>query len=374
MKRLLVVALSLFITVFVFPGYSLCETESKNVEGKGLPERVRRIEEKMEKKSVLGKWFENITLSGAIEVEAGFEKIDYNDPATKDEDSSDIVVSTVEFGIDAQIVKHVSGHILFLYEEDDTPLEVDEAIISINGEDVVPLYLNAGQMYLPFGNFESHMISDSLTLELGETRESAVVAGFATDLIDISAGVFNGDIDKTGKDNKIESYIAGAVFTLPENTVAGFGLSAGASYISNIGDSDSLQEDIEGGPVTVNDYVAGYSAFISISALDRFFFNAEYLTAADEFAAGELSFDGGLEFKPSTLYAELAVGGIDDLEIAVRYEASDDCGDFLPEKRYGAAITYGLFENTSLGLEYLHGEFKNNDETDVVTAQLAIEF
>ena len=48
MKRLLVVALSLFITVFVFPGYSLCETESKNVEGKGLPERVRRIEEKME--------------------------------------------------------------------------------------------------------------------------------------------------------------------------------------------------------------------------------------------------------------------------------------------------------------------------------------
>jgi len=31
-------------------------------------------------------------------------------------------------------------------------------------------------------------------------------------------------------------------------------------------------------------------------------------------------------------------------------------------------------ENTSLGLEYLHGEFKNNDETDVVTAQLAIEF
>lgn len=218
------------------------------------------------------------------------------------------------------------------------------------------------------------MISDPVALELGETREGAVVAGFANDWIDIFAGIFNGDIDETGQDDKIESYVGGAVFTLPENTISGFALSAGASYISNIGDSNALQEDIEAGPVTINDYVAGYSAFISISGLDRFFFNAEYLAAADEFAAGELSFDGGLEFKPSTLYVELAVGIIDDLEIAVRYEASDDCGDFLPEKRYGAAIAYGLFENTSLGLEYIHGEFENDDETDVITAQLAIEF
>ncbi|MBW2590686.1 MAG: LbtU family siderophore porin, partial [Deltaproteobacteria bacterium] len=179
MKRLFVVTLSLLIAVFVVSGPAICDEDR-------------------------GKWFENITLSGAIEVEAGFEKIDYNDPATKDVDSSDIVVSTVEVGIDAEIVKHVSGHILFLYEEDDTPIEVDEAIISINGEDVVPLYLNAGQMYVPFGNFESHMISDPVTLELGETRESAVVAGFANDCIGISAGVFNGDIDETGEDDKIE--------------------------------------------------------------------------------------------------------------------------------------------------------------------------
>ena len=348
MKRLFVTILSLFIAVFVVSGPAICEEDG-------------------------GKWFKNITLSGAIEVEAGFEKIDYNDPATKDEDSSDIAVATVEVGIDAEITKHVSGHILFLHEDGATT-DVDEAIISIDGDDVVPLYLNAGQLYVPFGNFESHMISSPITQELGETRKSAVVAGFATDWLDICAGVFNGDIDETGQDDKIESYVAGAVFTLPEKTISGFGLSAGASYISNIGDSNSLQEDIGGGPVTVNDYVAGYSAFISISVLDRFFFNAEYLTAADEFLAGELSFDGGLEFKPSTLYVELAVGVIDDLEIAVRYEASDDCGDFLPEKRYGAAITYGLFKNTSLGLEYIHGEFENDDETDVVTAQLAIEF
>ncbi len=308
---------------------------------------------------VLDSLSENITLSGVIEVEAGYAK--------NGGDSSDIVVATVEVGIDAQIAKHVSGHILFLYEEDDTPFDVDEAIISINGEDVVPLYLNAGQMYLPFGNFESHMISDPVTLELGETRESAVVAGFATDLIDISAGIFNGDVDE--KDNEIESYVVSAVFTLPENTVADFGLTAGASYISNIGDSDSLQDAIG---ATIKDYVPGYSAFVSISVLDKFFFNAEYLTAADEFAG--IDFSITQELKPSTWYAELAVGIIDDLEIAVHYAESDDCDDVLPENRYGAAITYGLFESTSLGLEYLHDNFEHDDDIDIITAQLAIEF
>ena len=350
MKRVFVVLLSMFITIFVVSGQAVCDDDR-------------------------GKWFENIALNGAVEVEAGFEKFDYNDPAARDENSSDIVVATVQVGIDIEIAKHVSGHILFLYEEDYTPLEVDEAIISIDGEDVLPLYLNAGQMYVPFGNFESHMISDPVTLKLGETRESALVAGFTTDWLDICTGVFNGDIDETGKDDKIESYVACTVFTLPENTVAGIGLSVGASYISNIGDSDSLEDDITGsGVATVKDYVAGYSAFISISAFDRFFFNAEYMAAADEFAAGELSFDGGRKSKLSTWYAELTAGVIDDLEIAMRYEASVDCGTFLPEKRYGATITYGPFANTSIGIEYLRGKFKNNDETDIVTAQLAIEF
>ena len=64
----------------------------------------------------------------------------------------------------------------------------------------------------------------------------------------------------------------------------------------------------------------------------------------------------------------------EDLEVGVRYEGSDDCGDFLPEKQFGGVVSYGLFENTSLALEYLRGEFENNDERDLLTAQLAIEF
>ena len=81
----------------------------------GLPERIRRIEEKMEQKQegLLGKWADRITLSGVIEVEAKYENYDYDHPATKDEDSSDITLATVELGVDVDIVKHVKGHVLF---------------------------------------------------------------------------------------------------------------------------------------------------------------------------------------------------------------------------------------------------------------------
>jgi hypothetical protein len=37
-------------------------------------------------------------------------------------------------------------------------------------------------------------------------------------------------------------------------------------------------------------------------------------------------------------------------------------------------IIYEIFNNTSIGLEYLHGEFENDDEVVAITTQLAVEF
>jgi hypothetical protein len=346
------------------------------LEDRGLPERVRRIEEKMEQKQegLLEKWADKITLSGVIEAEAYYENYDYDDPATGDDDSSDITLATVELGVDVDIIKHVKGHVLFLWEEDDTePVDVDEGFITLDGEDVVPLYLNVGKLYVPFGNFESHFISDPLTLELGETRESALTLGCVSEWMDVSVSAFNGDIDETGEDNHIESYVARASFSVPEKLISNLGIAGGVSYISNIADSDNLQDEIVP-PDGIKDYVDGFNAFLSISFMNKFFLECEYLGALDEFEAGELSFDGGKKFQPETWNFELAVAATDRIEVAVKYEGGDDLGDFLPEDQYGAVLRYGLFENTSLSLEYLHGEFENDDERDLFTTQLAVEF
>jgi hypothetical protein len=338
----------------------------------GISERIRKVEDKLKDTPLLGELSDRLSISGVIEAEAGYEDIDYDDPGKKDEDSSDITLATVEMGVDADISKYVSGHVLLLWEEDDTePVDLDQGYITLDGADKLPLYANIGKLYVPFGNFGTHFISDPLTLELGETRESAVQAGWGNDFFDISAAVFNGDVDESGEDNHVESYVANAAVSLPENTLPGLDMSFGGSYISNIADSDGLEGEISG---DLKDYVPGLGAFLSLSYVERIFLEAEYVGALDNFEAGELGFDAGQQMEPQTWNFELAFAPADKWTLAARYEGGDDLGDFLPQTQYGAAVSYSLFENTALALEYLHGEFENDDEYDRITTQLAVEF
>ncbi len=109
--------------------------------------------------------------------------------------------------------------------------------------------------------------------------------------------------------------------------------------------------------------------------IGKVFFGAEYVAAVDHFEMGELSFDSGTEeLKPKAWNMEVAVEVTEDLEIRLRFEGSDDCVDFLPEMQYGVIVSYGLFKNTGLAVEYLNGKFKNDDKQDVITAQLSVEF
>ncbi|MDL1984423.1 MAG: LbtU family siderophore porin [Deltaproteobacteria bacterium] len=322
---------------------------------------------------LLGNWADKIHPSACIEVEASYEDNNFHDPSVRDTDTSDLVLATVEIGFDVDIAKHVKASLFFLYEEADTEFDVDQGIITIDGADVVPLHVDLGKMYVPFGRFESHFIRDPLTLELGETNESAAVGGFRNDWLELSLGVFNGDVDETGKgsSNHIDDYLASAVFTLPEKTVPNLDLTAGISGISNIADSDALQEEAT---ATIKNHIGGFNTFIVASLLDKYFFNAEYLGAIDDFEANELSFDGGKSYRPEAWTIELACGVTDSLNLAVCYEGSNDCGDFLPKKQFGGVVSYDLFENTSVALEYLYGKFENKDTRHLMTTQLAIEF
>jgi len=320
---------------------------------------------------LLGKWADKIHPGACIEVEASYEDYNFHDPSKRDTDTSDLVLATVEIGFDVDIAKHVKASLFFLYEEDATDFDVDQGIITIDGADVVPLYVDLGKMYIPFGMFESHFIRDPLTLELGETNESAAVGGFRNDLLELSVGAFNGDIDETGEENHINNYLASACFTLPETTVPDLNLTAGISWVSNIADSDALQEEAT---ATIKNHIGGFNTFIIASLLDRFFFNAEYLGAIDDFKAGELSFDGGKSYRPEAWTIEFAYGVTDSLNLAVCYEGSNDCGDFLPEKQFGGVVSYDLFKHTSVALEYLYGKFENKDTRHLMTTMLAIEF
>jgi hypothetical protein len=315
---------------------------------------------------------EHITLSGLIEVEASFGD-DF-----EDNDLSDIVLATVELGIDAEINDWVQGHLLLLYEEDDTePIDVDEGTITIGNPEVCPGYVTAGKMYVPFGNFETHMISDPLTLELGETNESAVQVGIETSGFYASVYAFNGDVDEhDNHDDEIEGFGANVGFAYENDNVS---MDLGVDYINSIGDSDLLTEFLPG---EIDDYVEGCGLH-GIFNIGPFTLIGEYIEAVDEFEVGELAF-GSDGAEPSAWNVEAGytfeLAG-KETTLAIGYQGTDEALALeLPEYRLMGSVAMEIFDGTSLAFEWAHDEdYDESDggtgeDADIATVQLGVEF
>ncbi len=156
-------ALCLMIFSFLTsPAMAQDDDISRTVGGvKSMEDRVRHLEEAIGAGGEGRSWFDRIDISGLIEIEAMHHQADSSDPAAADEEESDIDLATVEVALDAAVSDHVDGHVLFKYEEDD--LFVDEGFITLSGIDNFPVFLTAGRQYLPFGNYDSHFVTDPLT-------------------------------------------------------------------------------------------------------------------------------------------------------------------------------------------------------------------
>ncbi|MFH2064302.1 MAG: LbtU family siderophore porin [Pseudomonadota bacterium] len=330
---------------------------------------------------------ENVTLSGTVEVEAGFAS-DYADT-----DTGEISLATVEFGVDAEINDWTKGHVLFSW---DDGVDVDEGFITLGGTETFPVYLTAGLLYVPFGVYETNMISDPLTLEIGETREHAVQAGAEMKGFYGSLYLFNGDVqDDTGsEDDTVETFGATAGYAIEKEN---FSLDVGAGYISNIMDSDGLGDGFEedeaafvetnpGGAYALKDYVAGFGAHVIIR-VGPVRMIGEYINALDD--PEYLADDGAgtttviKTETPSAFHIECAYTfEIKEKEITLAgtYQATDNLGGMHPETRYGAVAGIGLSENLELAAEFLHDEDYDaveggtGESADSVTMQLALTF
>ena len=228
-------------------------------------------------------------------------------------------------------------------------------------------------MYIPFGTFESSFISDPLTLELGETNEGAVVLGYRLldETVNLDLGIFNGKTEEQGEDDTLSNYVA-RITVVPME-----GFSFGGSYNSNLASADAFSEQVQD---DLDEYVAGWSVFVSVTLMDRLTANAEYLAAVDEFKAGEI-YDTADTSKrcPEAWNIEVGYAFMDNLNAALRYGGSHDGdaehGEFLAETQFGAVMNWDMFEKTSLALEYMNSAYAGDYQTvDAVTAQLAVEF
>ena len=356
------------LTLFCFASMGWAEGLS-NFE---LGERITQLEDKLKGGGgSFPDWLDRISMSGVIEVEAGFESLDFDDPAEEDEDSSDLSLATVELGIEGEVSEHVSGSLLLLYE-DGEDLVFDEAFLTLSGGEDMPIYLKAGELYVPFGSFESNMISDPLTLEIGETRETALEVGYGMAGFYCAAYLFNGDVDEAGADNDIDNFGINAGYALETDAMS---LDVGIGYINNLFDSDGMSDILDGLEGDLDDYVGGI-ALHGVFSFGPITLIGEYVGAMDD---PELN-DGGTIVegdKPSAWNAEVGytfeMAGKETV-VGLACQGTDNMENELPETRVMGAVAVGILENTTLALEYLHDEFESDDEADVITAQLAIEF
>ena len=320
-------------------------------------------------------WSTGVTVTGLVQVEARYNQ-DYDEV-----DASDFVVDELGVGIEAQVHKWATAQIVFLYEEGSTPLEIDEAIITLGNLEASPVYLSTGQLYVPFGNFESNMISDPLTLELAEAREKALQLGFEAGGAYGSVYGFNGSTQDDAN-NTIDHYGAQIGFAM-ETGPASFDLGIG--YISDIGDSDGLTDALGGDNVAnlVNyDYVGGLGAHLILN-FGTLNLVGEYVMALDTFKKDHLAFNGyGAE--PKAWNAEVGYTfnlANKEITFALGYQGTEEALALgLPEKRYLGGLSVGIFQNTTFSLEYAFDEDYSQSEggtgedANQVILQLAVEF
>ena len=342
-----------------------------------LEERIEKLEKQTGGSSVenpLGQITEWVTLSGLIEVEAGFESSDLNDS-----DNSDITLATVELGIEARPLDWTTGFLLLLYEEDETELDVDEGYITLGASDTIPYYLTAGKFYVPFGTFETMMISDPITLDLAETNETAVQVGIEMNGFRGAVYAFNGDSDEAGdNDNAIESFGLTVGYTLETDA---FALDLGADWISNLLDSDALGDvyTTNGWSATLDDQVPGFAVH-AVASFGSFSVIGEYVAMTDDLEA----VGGGILAKEISAFAVEAgytfdVSGF-ETTVAIGYQSSDDAADVLPESKIIGSVGVGITDNLSLAAEYASAENfpiaegGDGDDIDTFTIQLAFEF
>ena len=328
-------------------------------------------------------WYNRIEIGGLVELDAVSSK-DY-----AGDHSTEANLATLEIGLAAPINDTVSAEIL-LEKDDEDDIAVADAFLTFEPADT--LAISAGQQTLRFGVFETNMISDPMTLVLGETAAVSVVAEIDAGLATISLFGFDGANEPHGK-SRVESFGAAASHSLEQG---GFSVDLGVSWINDIGEAgdtpdliadglgglEANNDEDEENDVFYSDPVPAFAASIVVGVADITVI-AEYVTATENFQPSEIAFrDAGAE--PSAMGFEVAYGfdlAGSDATFAVGYQETDQAVALeLPRERVLGALSVGIMENVTLALEWARDDDYSlrdggtAEEADTVTLLLGAEF
>ena len=325
-------------------------------------------------------WFDAVEIGGTIELEAAYASHGAGDDPYEGDPSTTAELATVELGIAARIHDWVGAEII-VKNDDDDDIAVDETFLTIAPPEGA-WALQTGRYVVPFGVYETNMISDPVTLDLGETGRDAVMLAAESGGLYGSVFAFNGDLDRGG-DDTIDGFGVALGYAME---IEGGAIDANLSWINDLGESDGfdIDEDDAGA-----DNVPGWAASVVLGWGDVTLIG-EYLTALDGFEVDEIEF-GGAGAEPSAWTVEAAYGfdlGGREATAAVGYQGTSEAGAGgnpdspldLPERRALVGLSVEMAEGVGLSAEWKRDEDYGEAEggtgknADTVTVQLAAEF
>ena len=288
-------------------------------------------------------WFNSVSVGGAIELELVSES-----PADGDSTLS-AGVGKAELGIGAAINDEWGGEIVV--ENDDGTIALADAIVTY--EPGSGFSVAMGQQTLPFGVYDTNLVSDPLTKKLGETAHtSLVLSGEAAQFGWSLLTYYDGEDTLDG--------LGIGLGTAMEGDDSSFGVDL--AWLSDIGDSGGLEgffeEDVLGMSASARGSVGPLSAIV------------EFVTALDS---------GGSGAEPSAWHAEAAYSfDLMGQEAALAVGAGgtrDAAAAELAETLMLLGISVGIADGVGLGIEWSQSEgYDAAGATDAITVLLAAEF
>jgi outer membrane murein-binding lipoprotein Lpp len=293
--------------------------------------------------------------------------------------NSDLYLSDAELDMQALINRWITAFMSFSY--DDSPndvgnrvngdIDLDSGFFTIGNLAVTQWRLTMGQLYVPFGQFNSYLITDPINKVLFRTKGQPIIVGYGVpgnDGFSAAAYTFKGLSHNYGSTDVSNPYInqyggdANYQFHLGKLQT-----TFGASFIANSADSFGMQStDLPSGQFQgFGDDTATEKLKHQVPAVDaRVAFNISNYTLLGEvdsvtrsFAQSDLSFnDEGAA--PKAFHVE----GVYSFNVftkpstfAVGYDHSYQAlGLNVPEQRIAAAINVSPWRNTLASLEFRH--------------------
>ena len=306
-----------------------------------------------------------LSLSGLAKIKATSFTNSFRNPSP--DSGRDDALSAVQIGFKLEMSEQVESLIVLDFEDNKTGSVLDEVFIELKSGN---WDVSVGTQTLPFGSYYSNFITGPL-LEFGETRKTALLVGYNYhDRIEFSGFTYQGNARQQNTEDRIRDWAAAVEAKLIGNT-----LLLGASYISDVADSDAqLLENFEH---KYQQKVGAWSAY-AVARTGRGEMSFEILQAASAFQ--ELPANAN---QPRAWNFEIAYHPKQTWQVAARYERSAELSEH-PERRYGIAATWLAYDIVTITFEYLRSDFKSGFVFDdagnelrqqaLFATQLSLEF